>query len=879
MEYNDLRKELSHKERSVKDLTSYLKTRVSETCPNYSLLLGAGASVTSGIRSGQDLVKEWRKDLYEMFSREPFESDEKAKEYLISKEGAWYTEANEYSALFEKKFDLPSQRRRFVEMQVDRAIPSIGYAYLASLANANDRYFDTIFTTNFDDLINEAFYQFSHHRPLVCAHDSSVQSLSISSTRPKIIKLHGDYLFDDIKSTLRETESLESNIKNKFIEFSKEYGLIVIGYAGHDRSIMDVINHLLKTEEYFKNGIYWCVRAGDEISPELRKLLWRERVYWVEIEGFDHVLAEIHHKVKGTLPIKDNLSESKQERIVESFTRDKCGLALSSQYIYEDIENLKKHKNELDISNSIRELNNTDENDVGHISESEFNFLLKIDTLVKSEKYEYAKSLAESHLSNAESSHLKIRYLRKLVYISDVMGHKKDAFKYCDTLISLDEFNNEYYILKASLYDALNESCQFLKPFVERFENVYSFNNHVVRRAIKDIRSSDAPAFNIDEVLKIIERSLTLDPSLDNSAWLLKLDALAIKHSNPKDQKSVKELKAEVEDIDRKSKLINRNHINCYRIRNNTLVKRFIPNALKDTLDDIMESYKSSRLSRKRNLLDYICGIYIDLLSTADKEVDHKKSLQNYLSSPSVVDLEEKDRLASYRVIQAILSFNVDKDFDSFREHLISASKCKDSYELGQKIVNLGLHNLRDSEFCREYVEGIKDAIAPFEYQSLMREILLYEEKVDEALEMCERSYKSGMSTDSYLTNKSFILLKKKEYSKLLALVENNLDRIQESNEKHVLILNSQAASKFSGKDIDKIKLRTVVANESSDHVKICAYILLGQVNDAKRLIKLNIEQDLTKLQMFRSWPIIDPSYLESYEDICKEKSVFTSAA
>ena len=101
-------------------------------------------------------------------------------------------------------------------------------------------------------MLNEAFYHFSDVRPHVCAHDSSIGSLSVLSDRPKIIKLHGDYLFDDIKNTLKETESLENNTREKFIEFSKDYGLIIVGYSGQDRSIMDVLNYLVQQEEYLK---------------------------------------------------------------------------------------------------------------------------------------------------------------------------------------------------------------------------------------------------------------------------------------------------------------------------------------------------------------------------------------------------------------------------------------------------------------------------------------------------------------------------------------------------------------------------------------------------------------------------------------------------
>lgn len=165
-------------------------------------------------------------------------------------------------------------------------------------------------------MLNEAFYRYSKERPIVCAHDSSISSITVTSKRPKIIKLHGDYLFDDIKSTLRETESLNDNMKNKFIEFAKDHGLIVVGYAGNDCSIMDILNMLLQKEDYFKYGIYWCIRKGDKsISEELRKLLWKDRVYFVEIEGFDELMASLNDTLnKGELPVDDDLLSSRRQK-------------------------------------------------------------------------------------------------------------------------------------------------------------------------------------------------------------------------------------------------------------------------------------------------------------------------------------------------------------------------------------------------------------------------------------------------------------------------------------------------------------------------------------------------------------------------------------
>lgn len=55
-------KALEHKKRTIADLIRFIgntaETESGEVVktPNYSILLGAGASVTSGVRSGQALV-------------------------------------------------------------------------------------------------------------------------------------------------------------------------------------------------------------------------------------------------------------------------------------------------------------------------------------------------------------------------------------------------------------------------------------------------------------------------------------------------------------------------------------------------------------------------------------------------------------------------------------------------------------------------------------------------------------------------------------------------------------------------------------------------------------------------------------------------------
>ncbi len=257
--------------------------------PNFTLLLGAGASVESGVPTAGKLIEKWRETFVSLHG-----CGEPGTQVLEKQD--WYEKPTEYSRLFETLYDQPSQRREVVENIVTGASPSWGYMYLVNLLQRN--VFNTVFTTNFDDLLNEACYQFSADvRPLVCAHDSSIRSVRVTSKRPKIIKLHGDFLFDSIKNTERELESLETNMRNKFRQFATEYGMIVIGYAGRDRSVMDTLDSLLRSEENFPHGIYWCVTDDKSIPEEVDSLCRFARFQLVRIPGFDAFMAELHDAV------------------------------------------------------------------------------------------------------------------------------------------------------------------------------------------------------------------------------------------------------------------------------------------------------------------------------------------------------------------------------------------------------------------------------------------------------------------------------------------------------------------------------------------------------------------------------------------------------
>jgi tetratricopeptide (TPR) repeat protein len=273
-------------------LMNLIKKRINST-PNFALLVGGGASVSSGVKPTSQMIAEWRQQLYRQSG-----STDNFAEWLKTQD--WYEDEEEYSILFEKLYDRPSQRRIYVEECVKDAKPSWGYIYLANIIAHN--YFNVVFTPNFDDLLNEACFMYANCRPIVCSHDSAVADIRVTSLRPKIIKLHGDFLYDSIKNTIGETVSLEKNMQDKFMQFAREYGLVVVGYRGNDRSIMDILDMMIRSEGYLPHGLYWCIHKGSKVSKKLDRLLRREKVYLVEIDGFDEFMAELHKELELALP-------------------------------------------------------------------------------------------------------------------------------------------------------------------------------------------------------------------------------------------------------------------------------------------------------------------------------------------------------------------------------------------------------------------------------------------------------------------------------------------------------------------------------------------------------------------------------------------------
>ena len=554
MQDNSIFHDLKHKTKTVNDLIRFIGNR-TEDLPMFSLLLGSGCSISSGIKSGGDLIRQWKKEIQdEITDNQTPRNPDDFENYL--EKLPWYDPRNEYASLFEHRYDLQSQRRAFLERLIKDAKPSIGYAYLTKLIEAN--YFNTIFTTNFDDLINEAFYLYSTKRPIVCAHDSAISSVAVTSSRPKIIKLHGDYLFENLKNTLRETESLEDNMKDKFMEFAKDFGLIVIGYSGCDRSIMDILTIMIRNNDYFKNGIYWCLpKNTKEVNSELKKLLWSDRVYIVEIDGFDELMAQINSILnKEMLPINsETLSKKHQHNLIDNLISNEIVKQSDSPIILRDIkrlqEELKKNtvRDFLDLAYSgksgKKEIQKHTERKgplVGLDDEEQIE-VDGIKLLIEKGDLEDALNKVVNNESKANSNRLKSAYLYLHLVILQRQG-VRDNQRYFPILQQLNNLNPNYedfYLDLSYRSENVDDKLRYIDEALKVFPNDaflyltkarilrHFFGNLAVRNEEKD-----------EKIIETYSASIKLDTTITNNAWLELCEFYAKYYSNNIDKRNKK---------------------------------------------------------------------------------------------------------------------------------------------------------------------------------------------------------------------------------------------------------------------------------------------------------------------------------------------------
>lgn len=839
MNTEDLKKELQQKERSIKDLLRFISTR-NDRNPNYSLLLGSGCSVTSNIKSGGTLINEWRQEIYENLSKDDRKEQKKsysiknAKKYFTKKHASWYNSSNEYSSLFEKKYDLPRQRRMFVEKEVGNKIPSIGYAYLINLIE--DTYFNTVFTTNFDDLINEAFYQFSEKRPMICAHDSSINSITVTSKRPKIIKLHGDYLFDDIKSTLRETESLEDNIRNKFIEFAKDYGLIVVGYGGHDRSIMDVINYLLKHEDYYKNGLYWCLRKDDMVGEELRKLLWKDRVYFVEIDGFDELFANLHNAIfQDKLPIDTNFISNKSQDIIQNFIENKYLKNTKSKIIADDIKNLEIQNERNNLYDALKQMKSDDTDDNDKFENKEVKVLIELSSLYKEDKYEQVITTINNILLETNNKDFKIELYKRMINSYNRLEDNNNAIKTIDKLIELDKNNPTNLIYKLNITNSMNEKILLIDKAIEMDSFNERFFNKKVDLLIETYDIYEKDEIKLDDIKKLLAKSVEVNPHISNAVWSIKFDFLFELDSKNNELKEIIQTLNKQQPYSIKVLNMKYNLLSDNKERENFLI----------TVNEAKDKFLND------NKLKY----ELLILKIFDK-LNNKKEISKLLESLTSNELYKNDSIF-LRTKATLLLEKFDLLSDAI-EILKKSLKEKRTTQTILQLINYLLHANKIDEANNILISN-KFILSEEQRINIKKDILDTNKDYVNSYKEIEKLQKlHTYNSDLYVNTFAYNLLKQEKYTEAKKLLRGYLEKKNFNPKLEAEIVNYELACKLERTTykVDKKRLEAVRNNTNSNSTKAAINALEEKESDTIKEIENQLDKDFSSKYEFKDWPV-----------------------
>ena len=179
---------------------------------------------------------------------------------------------NEYSHYFEFVYPNSRDRELYIQRKVQNVKPALGYLCLGAMILENRINF--VNTTNFDDLIKAGVYALDAGKSIKTISSAVENSVgfNLNDGFPTILKLHGDYLFDHLKNTTQELQKLENSVSQKFQDGLHEKGLIVVGYAGNDTSVMTALEKIVANDG-LPYGVIWCKPKESELSEKAEKFM------------------------------------------------------------------------------------------------------------------------------------------------------------------------------------------------------------------------------------------------------------------------------------------------------------------------------------------------------------------------------------------------------------------------------------------------------------------------------------------------------------------------------------------------------------------------------------------------------------------------------
>lgn len=314
---------------STADLATFVRSFALNPS-RWAWLVGAGASAAANVPTGTHMIREFKARLFsdalnlplrEIDTGDPLWVDRIAAHFAASSTLPPSGDPDEYAAAFEAAYPKEADRRTYIDSKVAGARPSYGHRVLAALVATGQA--DCIFTTNFDPLVENAV---AVARDLITGDVGPLTIASIDSAEragrcvaesdwPLLVKLHGDFKESRLKNTTAELQHQDESLRAAVVQCATRFGLIVVGYSGRDRSVMESLHSALDQPGVFPGGVRWVAGDSDALLPAVGEFLDAATTAGVdaallEVSTFDELAGAIERQA--TLPpeLVDHLRSS-----------------------------------------------------------------------------------------------------------------------------------------------------------------------------------------------------------------------------------------------------------------------------------------------------------------------------------------------------------------------------------------------------------------------------------------------------------------------------------------------------------------------------------------------------------------------------------------
>jgi len=293
-----------------------------QNAPQLMWFLGAGTSRSSGLPAAVDLIWDLKRQYYCAKENQDVQAHNVSNHAIKAKIQSYFDgkgcpevwSNEEYSYYFELMFgeDYAAQQSYIQDqMSPGKVTLTIGPRALASLLEMGRS--RLVFTTNFDDILEDAYAAVAGKNLTPFNLEGSYAALEALNTErfPLYAKIHGDFRYQKIKNLSKDLLSNDEKIQECFVAAAGRYGLIVAGYSGRDGNVMAMLEKALSQPNPFPHGIWWTVPHASSVAPAVVTFIETARVkgitaHIVETGTFDLMLYKVWRQIPDKPQVLDD---------------------------------------------------------------------------------------------------------------------------------------------------------------------------------------------------------------------------------------------------------------------------------------------------------------------------------------------------------------------------------------------------------------------------------------------------------------------------------------------------------------------------------------------------------------------------------------------